>query len=200
MERKLHLRFLPASLVFSIGLLISSGNCNNYGLLSKLEMPDASERFADRYYMFVSSWQTMGDMSGQPYAECASKTGVAKADCACTKAAAENGLRRYSGHEFKAYLGLTPSYHPPCRAVGYPSGCATNITGPWYNTQDNPVMPIYTSSAFAAAIGSPIKFTEKKQISHQARSGLAQLLAALILTRAPVIGASPIARWLMWAT
>ncbi|MBX3724271.1 MAG: hypothetical protein KF713_20660 [Turneriella sp.] len=138
--------------------------CNNYDLVAKLENPSPGETFTDRFYAFVSSWQTTGDMANQPYAECSSLTGLSKVDCACTKAAAAGNLRKHSNHEFKAFLGLagSPAYNPPCRSVGYPAGCSTNIAATWYNTRDGVLFNTHTPSSFSTALQNPIKFTEQK--------------------------------------
>lgn len=155
-------RGITLVLVFGLALI----HCNNYDLLNQLENPGgvSGEIFADRFYAFVSSWQTTGDMANQPYSECSAFTGVAKADCACTKAAAANNLRKNSQHEFKAFLGLpgAPVYDPPCRSVGYPAGCATNILSPWYNTRDAVIFNAHSSAAFGTSIQNPIRYSEQK--------------------------------------
>ncbi len=154
-----------ARVVFLLPMLTGLQRCNNYELVNKLENPGvAGETFTDRFYAFVSSWQTTGDMATQPYAECNSKTGLAKVDCACTKAAAANNLRKHSAHEFKAFLGIAgaPAYNPPCRSIGYPVGCTTNIPTPWYNTRDAVIFSTHTAASFSTALQNPIKFTEQK--------------------------------------
>lgn len=143
-----------------------AGACNNYGLLEKLENPGGTtaETFTSNYYVFVSSWTTMGDMAASPYPECtANFLGPARADCACTKAAAKFNLRKHSNHAFKAYLGLTgtPTMEARCRISGFPGGCATpSISGPWFNTMGNIVLNIFIPAA--GTIDGPILFTESK--------------------------------------
>lgn len=137
--------------------------CNNYDLLEKLENPGGSEKFTNNYYVFVSSWSTMGDMSGSPYPECNTQfIGPSRADCACTKAAATNGLRKSSNHQFRAYLGLTgvPSIEARCRVAGLTSACAPTFAGPWFNTMGNIVVNTFISNA--GTIDGPIIFTENK--------------------------------------
>lgn len=155
------------SVLVLVGALTTS-HCNNYDLANKLENPGGAagsmEKFTDRFYAFVSSWQTQGDMSYQPFSDCNAFSGVARADCACTKAAAANGLRKHNQHEFKAFLGLpgAPNYNPPCRSVGYPAGCATSIASPWYNTMDAVLFNAHNPTAFSSALQNPIKFTESR--------------------------------------
>lgn len=153
--------------VWVLGLALVFLGCQNFSLADKLENPGGSgfiEKFTDRFYAFVSSWQTQGDMSFQPYSDCNALTGVEKADCACTRAAAANGLRKHSQHEFRAFLGLpgAPVYNPPCRSVGYPAGCATSIPSPWYNTMDAVIFTTHNPTAFSTALQNPIKFTENR--------------------------------------
>jgi|GEM_PF-7079357 len=120
--------------------------CNNYGLLDKLENPgagEATEKFTNNYYIFVSSWTTLGAMGGSPYAECNGSTGAARADCACTRAAVGRGLRRSGTHVFRAWLSVDgapgPVQDARCRVQGLGS-CTTNFPSPWYNTQGQAVV------------------------------------------------------------
>lgn len=147
----------------ALGLLL---HCNNYDLLKKLEDPGGSsggavERFTTNYYVFVSSWLTQGDMSGQPYAECNSDTGAARADCACTRAAAANGLRRNGSHLFRAYLAnFSGGIEARCQVAGLPSGCNPNTGGPWFNTQG--ALVFNGLADLTGGLTNPIKFTEAK--------------------------------------
>jgi hypothetical protein len=152
-------------------ILIVAGflHCNNFGLADKLQNPGSSssntsvkETFTDNFYIFVSSWMTQGDMSGQTYSDCAAFTGPAKADCSCTRAAAAGGLRKHSTQAYKAYLGLAgaPNLEPKCRALGMAGGCSPNIVGPWFNTMGNVV--INNANELTGSIQNPIRFTEFK--------------------------------------
>lgn len=126
-----------AVLLAALFLLLSA--CNHYGLVDKLENPGGAgggktgEQFVPHNYVFVSSWTSMGDMSGQPFSECGVLTGVARADCACTQAAAVHGLRKNANHQFRAWLS-TSSADAKCRVLGQANGCNTNIAEGWYNT------------------------------------------------------------------
>lgn len=144
-------------------LILSAPACNNFGLLDKIENPGGSEKFTNNYYVFASSWTTMGDMAGGPYPECtANYVGPARADCACTKAAAKNGLRKHSNHAFRAYLGMTgtPTMEARCRVSGQPSSCLPNIPGPWFNADGAIVVNNFISNA--GTIDGPILFTENR--------------------------------------
>lgn len=142
--------------------LTSGSSCTNIGLLDQLENPGGKESFTSNYYVFVSSWSTMGDMAGGPNQQCNSQfTGPERADCACTRAAAANGLRKHANHRFGAYLGLTgANIEARCRIAGLASACAPNIPGPWLNTVGtvviNAFMPV------GGVIDNPILFTENR--------------------------------------
>ncbi len=149
---------LLASLIVVIG-----ARCSNISLRDYLENPGGIETFTNNYYVFVSSWSTMGDMAGGPYQECNTQfVGAARADCRCTKAAAAKGLRKNTNHQFRAYLGLSgpPSIEARCRIAGLVSACAPNFPGPWFNTNGNVVFNTFISNA--GTIDGPILYTEKR--------------------------------------
>jgi len=137
----------PFFVLILLGLAISS--CNNYGLLDKLEQPSSSsssstEVFTSNYYVFVSSWTTLGHMGGSPYNDvCSASTGADKADCACTRAAASRGLRKSSTHVFRAWLSVDATPGPQkdarCRVQALGS-CSTNFPSTWFNTQGQVVV------------------------------------------------------------
>ncbi|MBV6494320.1 MAG: hypothetical protein LDLANPLL_02351 [Turneriella sp.] len=145
-----------------LALTLLALQCNNYGLVDKLENP-STEVFTDKLYIFVSSWTTAGDMSGQPFPGCSSLIGLSKADCACTRAAATGNLRKSRSHEYRAYLGIASggsAIDPRCRVLGLGSGCIT-VTGPWYNTLGELVAN--DSSAFTGSpLSKAIKYTEMR--------------------------------------
>lgn len=140
--------------------------CNNLGLLDKLENPGGAssgssggEKFTTNNYIFVSSWTTQGDMSFTPFAECNADTGPNKADCACSRAAAANGLRRSSTHVFRAWLSTTSS-DAKCRVQGGPNGCMTNIPTTWFNTQGQAVVNNF--NGFEAALSIEVRYSESR--------------------------------------
>lgn len=144
----IHIR-ITVRLTLALAFTGFATQCNNYGLLDKLQNPGSSssstETFTSNYYVFVSSWTTLGAMGGSPYnAECGSSTGAAKADCACTRAAMARGLRKSNSHVFRAWLSVDNSPGPvqdaKCRVQAQGSGCNTSFPSPWFNTQGQTVV------------------------------------------------------------
>lgn len=159
---------IPSSLILLFFLVSLTTQCNNYGLLDKLQNPDstsssaAKETYTSNYYVFVSSWTTLGAMNGSPYnSECSSSVGDGKADCACTRAAASRGLRRNSTHVFRAWLS-TAGTNAKCRIQGLPNGtCDPGILVPWYNTNGQAVVTSYAGfAAGTLTTGVPVRFDE----------------------------------------
>ncbi len=142
--------------------------CNNYNLLEKLENPGGSkpqEEFTSNYYVFVSSWETKGDMSGQPFAECNAPMGIGRADCACTRAAASRNLRKNEHHQFRAYLSMpSPStLDPKCHVAGLAQGCSPSFPGPWLNTQGQVVVNNFIRSD-GMLDSNAVRYTEMQAV------------------------------------
>lgn len=142
-------------------------NCNNIDLLEKLEKPgNRTETFTSNNYIFVSSWMVQGDLAFSPFAECAGMTGTMKADCSCTRAAAVNGLRKNSSHQFIAVLSTgNPSiYDAVCKLQGLPQGaCTPTDTAPWFNTKGE-MITMGLSNLFNATNPVAIQYTENGAI------------------------------------
>ncbi|MBS0617461.1 MAG: hypothetical protein JSR44_04690 [Spirochaetes bacterium] len=153
--------------VAMISFVIFTTNCSNISLYDKLANPGgttgsrANETFTTNYYAFTSSWTTVGDMSGQPYAECvAAPDGVARADCACTRAAAENGLRKNSGQQYYAYLGNKGiNLEARCRIARLSAGCSPSAPGPWFNTIGQIV--VNTFSELSGSLQNSLQYDAK---------------------------------------
>jgi hypothetical protein len=165
LHRQVRQSFAGQRLAFAgICALTLTMACNNYGLLDKLQNPGNSsgsnETFTSNYYVFVSSWTTLGHMGGSPYNDvCSSSTGADKADCACTRAAIARGLRKSSTHVFRAWLSLGPSTSDAkCRVQGLGS-CTTILPGPWFNTQGQTVVNNFDSFTLGA-LTNPIRYDE----------------------------------------
>jgi hypothetical protein len=153
-------RILVTALCF-----ISLQYCNNYGLLDKLQDPtggSSTELFTNNYYIFVSSWTTAGDMSGITFSECAGKMGMDRADCGCSIAARNKGLRKSSSSVFRAWLSVDanpgPAQNASCRVQGL-STCTTNLPGPWYNTQGQIVVNSFNEFTMAT-LSNAIRYDE----------------------------------------
>jgi hypothetical protein len=155
MRRLLQFYFLSAVLLLT--------DCTNIGLIDQLENPGnagtGKEIYTNNYYVFVSSWTTLGAMGGSPYSDCNSITGPGRADCACTRAAISRGLRRSNSHVFRAWLSVDPTPGPQqdaiCRVQGQGNGCANNFPSTWFNTQGQPVVgnfSNFTGSTFTNSI------------------------------------------------
>lgn len=147
-----------------LSLLPALSFCNNYGLLEKLESSGASAKnisYTQNNYIFVSSWLVDGTINPSPYVECAGQTGIARADCACTKTAEFNGKLRYPGHKYYAWLSMSGS-DAICRMQGLANGCNTSGAGtaaPWFNTMGNTVvnnLSVFTTGA----LSNPVLFDE----------------------------------------
>ena len=144
--------------------LLFASSCNNYGLLDKMKDPGSSqESFTTNYYVFVSSWTTLGSMGGSPYADCNQYTGTSRADCACTRAAISRGLRKSSSHVFRAWLSVDatpgPQQDAQCRVQGTGGGCNINFPAPWFNTQGQTVVSNYNAFS-SAALNTGIRYDE----------------------------------------
>lgn len=142
-------------------------NCNNLGLLDQIENPGAgkAETFTTKNYVFYSSWMVKGDMAGVPFSECNGLTGPERADCGCTRSAAANGLRKSSGHQFKAWLSTSlTGGDAKCRIQNSPAnGCTTPGSEPWYNTMGQIVFNTLTDTADnAPSLPNPIRYSETK--------------------------------------
>jgi hypothetical protein len=141
--------------------------CSNYGLADKLANPGSSststfkESFTNNYYVFVSSWTTLGAMNGSPYnSDCSSSVGDGKADCACTRAAAARGLRRSSTHVFRAWLS-TAGTDAKCRVQSLPNGtCDPGAVGPWFNLNGQTVVSSYSGFSAGTTIAANIRYDE----------------------------------------
>lgn len=154
------MKYLTVSALFIAAA--SLANCTNIDLLEKLEKPGAikNEVFTNNYYVFVSSWTTLGHMGGSPYGDCLQYTGANRADCACTKAAIGQGLRRSGSHVFRAWLS-TSSSNAICRVQGLGNGCITAIPFPWFNTQGQIIVNDFGGFA-GTTIPNAIRFDEFK--------------------------------------
>jgi hypothetical protein len=158
---------IPVNFILSVATGLIVANCNNYGLLDKLQDPtggSSTELFTNNYYIFVSSWTTAGDMSGITFSECATKTGMGKADCGCTIAAINNKLRKSSSSVFRAWLSVDATPGPnaqdaKCRVQGLGNTCTTTLPGPWYNTQGQIVANSYNDFT-AATLTNAIRYDE----------------------------------------
>jgi hypothetical protein len=143
--------------LFLLGVL--GLNCNNYGLLEKIENPNV-ETFISNNAIFVTSWATAGDMSGITGSGCANFSGVDKADCACTETAAKSNLRRYSGHRFYAWLSIS-GVDARCRVQGFSSNTCNTNTPPWYNTQGE-IVAGSMAQLIAPPLQNAIRYSETK--------------------------------------
>ncbi len=149
-----------------IAMAVLTAHCNNYDLLDKLQNPGTAststfkESFTNNYYVFVSSWTTLGAMNGSPYnSECSGSVGDGKADCACTRAAIARGLRRSSTHVFRAWLS-TVGTNAKCRIQGLSNGtCDPGVSVPWFNTNGQTVVTSY-AGFFAGTIAANIRYDE----------------------------------------
>lgn len=149
---------------YAILALFVLANCYNYGILDKMKDPGSSqESFTTNYYVFVSSWQTLGAMGGSPYADCNQYMGMPRADCACTRAAISRGLRKSSSHVFRAWLSVDNSPGPQqdaqCRVQGTGGGCNINYPSFWYNTQGQAVVSNYNAFS-SAALNTGVRYDE----------------------------------------
>jgi hypothetical protein len=127
---------------------LSLAYCNNYGLRDKLENPGGGGggNFTSNFYIFVSSWETQGNMVGSPFPECnALSTGLERADCACQRAASGRGFLRSPTHQFRAWLSVSPpaQLDAICRIFGGTTNCSLPAAGPYLNTQGQTVAPGY---------------------------------------------------------
>jgi hypothetical protein len=144
---------------------LSLAYCNNYGLRDKLENPGGGGNFTSNFYIFASSWTTQGDMSASPFPECnALGTGLARADCACQRAATGRGLLRSPTHQFRAWLSVSPpaQLDAICRIFGGTTNCSLPIAGPYLNTQGQIVTPSYSGFDVNANgdLSSAVQFDE----------------------------------------
>lgn len=154
---------------FLIVLALLATHCNNYDLVDKLQNPGSSsgstgpfvETFTTNNYIFVTSWTVNGtmDMSASPYPDCNTNTGANRADCACSRAAATNGLRKSSSHVFRGWLS-TSSADAKCRVQALGNGCMTNIAATWFNTQGQAVVNNY--NGFEAALLVAVRYSESR--------------------------------------
>lgn len=150
--------------VFALAAISLLYNCSNLGLLDKLENPGGSKSitYTNNNYIFVSSWVVDGSINPNPYVECQAQTGMARADCACTKAAEFNGRLRYAGHKFYAWLSSSatpgPAADAVCRLQGLVNGCGTAVAMPWFNTQGQQVAA--SLGAMVAALSTPVRYSE----------------------------------------
>jgi len=131
-----------------------------------VENPGGSQakRIADKYYIFVSSWTVDGSINPSPYVECAGQTGLARADCACGKAAEFNNLRRSGSHQFYAWLSINSTPGPQqdaiCRLTQQATVCTVPaINQPWYNTQGQVVAANLNNFA-TATLSTAVRYTE----------------------------------------
>jgi len=153
-----------------LSLAICAINCSNIGLYDKIANPGSAtnggiyENFTTNYYAFTSSWSSPGDMSGLPYPECNMQPdGLSRADCACTRAAAENNLRKNAGHTYKAYLGNKGiNLEARCRLAGLPAACSPSTPGPWFNTIGQIV--VNTFSELSGSLQNSLQYDAKGNI------------------------------------
>lgn len=142
--------------------------CNSYGLVDKLENPgslasgntNSGEEFVSLNYVFVSSWNTTGDLSMQPFSQCNSLSNIARADCACTEAAATNHLRKHASHQFRAWLS-TSTANAKCRVLGLANGCDTNVAQSWHNTMGEVIVSNFSGFS-SGALQKEIRYSESK--------------------------------------
>lgn len=137
-------------------------NCSNYDLLDKLQNPGGAGSknitYTTNNYIFVSSWVVDGSINPSPYVECAGQTGMARADCACTKAAEFNGRLKYAGHKFYAWLSASGA-DAICRIQGLANSCGAAVAMPWFNTQGQTVANSLSNFS-APPLQNPVMFSE----------------------------------------
>lgn len=144
-------------LIFAVGIFFT-GQCNNFGLLDKLENPGGSQSGAPRK-IFVSSLTTTGSMANFiTVPGCTGLgTGLPPADCVCKVMATNAGLA--NSNNFIAFMS-DGANDVRCRIQGISGNvCGAANAGPWYNTKGNLVAKDY-GTLLSGALSSPVQYTE----------------------------------------
>lgn len=156
------------SLRFGLVLIMLQlcANCNNYGLLDKLENPGSTTSTTTaqkKLYAFVTGAASKGDMADFVVAGCAG-TGLTKADCVCQNLAAANGLLQGTNPKFVAWLSDATN-DMTCRIFGGGGVNCTQTGGySWYNTMEE-LLFAGVGELQSGVVRNPLKYTETKSLA-----------------------------------
>lgn len=131
-------------------------NCNNIGLLDKIENPGGGA--LKSHYIFVSSYKADGSLSFTNGG--CSGTGMARADCACRDMAMAAGLN--ASDQYIAWVSTSVD-HALCRVqglLGMSNTCAPSAAISWYNRKNDLLAASLGELAGGTGLRTAIRYNE----------------------------------------